>query len=69
MRFMAGAMLPSNIRSESERDFTAAMQRVLDHADIVVPAHDFRIPKRMPEDWFAIPESTAGDLAHTPLEG
>jgi len=69
MRFMAGAMLPSGIRSESERDFTASMQRILDHADIVVPAHDFRIPKRMPEEWFAIPESTEGDLAHTPLEG
>lgn len=69
MRFMTGAKLPSSIRSESERDFTASMQRVLDHADIVVPAHDFRIPKRMPEEWFAIPESTEGDLAHTPLEG
>ena len=43
------------IRSESERDWNAAMKRVLDHADIVVPAHDSRIPKRMPEEWFAIP--------------
>lgn len=69
MRFMAGAMLPSSIRSESERDFTASMLRVLDHADIVVPAHDFRVPVRMPEQWFAIPDSTEGDLAHTPVEG
>lgn len=68
MRFMAGAFLPSAIRSESERDFTASMRRVLDHADIVVPAHDFRIPKRMPEEWFAIPDGTAGDLAHSPPE-
>lgn len=68
MRFMAGALLPSGIRSESERDFTAAMRRVLDHADIVVPAHDFRIPKRMPEEWFAIPDSTAGDTAHSSPE-
>jgi glyoxylase-like metal-dependent hydrolase (beta-lactamase superfamily II) len=68
MRFMAGALLPSPIRSESERDFTASMRRVLDHADIVVPAHDFRIPMRMPDQWFAIPESTDGDLAHTPME-
>ena len=69
MRFMAGAMLPSSIRSESERDFTASMRRVLDHADIVVPAHDFRVPVRIPEQWFAIPDSTEGDLAHKPVEG
>ena len=68
MRFMAGALLPSSIRSESERDFTASMRRVLAHADIVVPAHDFRIPQQMPDQWFAIPESTAGDLAHAPME-
>lgn len=68
MRFMAGSFLPSPIRSEGEREFVAAMRRVLDHADIVVPAHDFRIPKRMPAEWFAIPESTAGDLALVPPE-
>lgn len=68
MRFMAGSRLPSPIRSESERDFTASMARVLEHADIVVPAHDFRIPMRLPEQWFAIPESTVGDLAHAPME-
>lgn len=68
MRFMAGALLPSSIRSESERDFTASMRRVLSHADIVVPAHDFRIPRQMPDEWFACPESTSGDLAHAPME-
>lgn len=68
MRFMAGAFLPSSIRTESERDFTASMRRVLDHADIVVPAHDFRVPRRIPEEWFACPDSTAGDLAHHPAE-
>ena len=68
MRFMAGALLPSSIRSESERDFTASMRRVLAHADIIVPAHDFRIPRRMPDEWFTIPESTSGDLAHAPME-
>jgi hypothetical protein len=66
MRFMAGSFLPSPIRSEGEREFVAAMRRVLDHADIVVPAHDFRIPKHMPAEWFAIPDSTAGDLALVP---
>ncbi|MBT8447417.1 MAG: MBL fold metallo-hydrolase [Gammaproteobacteria bacterium] len=68
MRFMTGSFLPSGIRSGGELEFTAAMQRVLDHADIVVPAHDARIPKKMPEEWFAIPESTDGDISDMPIE-
>lgn len=63
MRFMTGSFLPGSIRSESELDWAAAMQKVLDHADIIVPAHDSRIPKKMPEEWFAIPESTEGDIS------
>lgn len=66
MRYMTGSFLPSPIRSSGEREYGAAMQRVIDHSDIVVPAHDFRIPRSMPEEWFAIPESTAGDIAHQP---
>ena len=65
-RSLAGAFLTGNIRSESERDWQKAMARVLAHSDIVVPAHDFRIPVTIPEQWFAIPDSTAGDLAHVP---
>jgi glyoxylase-like metal-dependent hydrolase (beta-lactamase superfamily II) len=66
MRFLADSFLPSPIRSESERVFMASMARVVALADIVVPAHDFRIPKHMPDEWFAIPESTNGDLGRTP---
>ena len=66
MRFIADTFLPSPIRSAGEREYLAAMQRVVDHSDIVVPAHDFRIPVHMPQAWFAIPESTSGDLAHQP---
>ncbi|MFW2830435.1 N-acyl homoserine lactonase family protein [Sphingomonas sp. ID0503] len=65
-RSLTGAFLTGNIRSESERDWQKAMRRVLDNSDIVVPAHDFRIPRSIPDEWFAIPESTAGDLAHVP---
>lgn len=68
MRFLSGDFLTGNIRSESERCWQASMRRCFDEADIVVPAHDFRIPMRIPEQWWAIPESTAGDLAHTPIE-
>lgn len=63
-----GDFLTGNIRSESERCWQASMRRCFDEADIVVPAHDFRIPMHISEDWWAIPESTAGDLAHTPIE-
>jgi N-acyl homoserine lactone hydrolase len=65
-RSLSDAFLTGNIRSESERDWQKAMARVRALSDIVVPAHDFRIPVNMPEQWFAIPESTDGDLAHTP---
>lgn len=65
-RSLSDAFLTGNIRSESERDWQAAMARVRAASDIVVPAHDFRIPVHIPEQWFAIPDSTDGDLAHTP---
>ena len=65
-RSLAGSFLTGNIRSESERDWQAAMHRVLANADIVVPAHDFRIPMHIPEQWFAVPDSTDGDHAHVP---
>ncbi|MGQ2931516.1 MAG: N-acyl homoserine lactonase family protein, partial [Sphingopyxis sp.] len=63
-RSLSDAFITGNIRSESERDWQAAMRRVQLASDIVVPAHDFRIPKKIPDEWFAIPESTEGDLAH-----
>lgn len=65
-RSLAGAFLTGNIRSESERDWQKAMRHVLDNSDIVVPAHDFRIPVTIPDQWFEIPESTEGDLADQP---
>lgn len=68
IRYLAGEFLPGPIRSESERQWQASMRRVLDHADIVVPAHDFRIPKRMPEEWFALPASNDEDLSHVEPE-
>lgn len=64
MRFMAGSFLPGLIRSESERTYQDSMARVRAASDIVVPAHDFRIPGHMPAEWFDVPESTAGDLSH-----
>lgn len=67
-RSLSDAFLTGNVRSGSEREWQAAMRRVLENADIVVPAHDFRIPVRMPEQWFAVPDSTDSDLANVPPE-
>ena len=65
-RSLSGDFLTSPIRTASERDWQAAMRRVQRACDIVVPAHDFRIPREIPRDWFAIPASTNDDLAHCP---
>lgn len=65
-RYLGDDFMTGPIRSESERTQLQSMRRVFDSADIVVPAHDFRIPMRMPEQWWDRPTSTADDLAHTP---
>lgn len=54
-RYLSDTFRPGSIRSESERTYLASMRRVFDQVDIVVPAHDPRIPDRMPEQWFACP--------------
>jgi N-acyl homoserine lactone hydrolase len=65
MRFLADTFLPGPIRSESERDYLASMARVAAASDIVLPAHDFRSPKHIPKEWFAVPESIEGDLGRS----
>ena len=65
-RSLSDAFVTGNIRSESERDWQAAMRRVKDSCDIVIPAHDFRIPMRVPDDWWEVPSSVEDDLAHVP---
>ena len=62
MRFMAGSFLAGQIRSEGERTYVDSMSRVRAVSDIVVPAHDFRIPQHMPHDWFDVPASIDNDL-------
>jgi glyoxylase-like metal-dependent hydrolase (beta-lactamase superfamily II) len=66
MRFLSDSFLPSPIRVTGEREYLAARRRVVDNSDIVVPAHDFRVPQHMPQEWFVIPESMGGDLGHVP---
>lgn len=49
------AFKPGSIRSESELTYIDSMRRVMARADIVVMAHDRRIPRRMPDEWWAVP--------------
>ena len=39
--------------------YAGSMARVLARADIVVPAHDDRIPQTMPDQWWAVPGEAA----------
>jgi N-acyl homoserine lactone hydrolase len=66
-RFLSDTFLPGDIRSSTEFEWVAAMRRVLDHTDIVVPAHDSRIPMRIPEDWWAIPDGFENDISFEPI--
>jgi glyoxylase-like metal-dependent hydrolase (beta-lactamase superfamily II) len=51
------AFRPGSIRSEAELTYIASMRRVLEHSDIVIPAHDHRIPKVMPDEWWSMPQA------------
>lgn len=62
-RFLADTFRPGSIRSESELTYIASMRRVFDQVDIVVPAHDTRIPGSIPDEWFARPAALPVDGA------
>lgn len=59
LRYLGQDFLPGAIRSEGELAYADSMRRILACADIVVPAHDTRIPRRMPEEWFEKPQAGA----------
>lgn len=55
LNYLSDSFLPGGIRSESERVYLASMRRTMDAADIIIPAHDTRIPMQVPRDWFQLP--------------
>lgn len=67
MRYLSDTFLPNTIRTESERDYVDAMRRVIAGSDIVVPSHDSRIPRHIPQEWFAVPDAVV-EAAQTPSE-
>lgn len=61
LNYLADSFLPSGIRSESERTYLESMRRAMNAADIVIPAHDTRIPLHIPNEWFDLPPITRPD--------
>jgi N-acyl homoserine lactone hydrolase len=55
INFLRDSFLPPHVYTEAVATSVASMQRFAAAADIVIPSHDPRIPKRVPEEWFAIP--------------
>ena len=55
LNYLSDSFLPSSIRSESERTYLDGMLRTKKASDIVIPAHDTRIPLRVPHEWFELP--------------
>ncbi|MBI2321921.1 MAG: N-acyl homoserine lactonase family protein [Chloroflexi bacterium] len=59
-RALRDTLLPPGIHSEAPRVCVASMARLKERSSIVVPAHDWRIPRRMPEEWWELPPEGAG---------
>lgn len=55
VRFLADTFMPPHIASESVLTCIASLSRFRAACDIVVPSHDWRIPRRIPEQWWDVP--------------
>jgi glyoxylase-like metal-dependent hydrolase (beta-lactamase superfamily II) len=55
LNYLSDSFLPSPIRSETERTYLDSMLRTRQASDIIIPAHDTRIPMHVPEEWFELP--------------
>jgi len=67
LNYLGDSFLPGGIRSESERVYLASMRRTMEAADIIIPAHDTRIPMQVPRDWFALPPESQPEPPLLPL--
>jgi len=45
------------------------MRRTMDAADIIIPAHDTRIPLEVPRDWFELPPESQPEPPLLPIAG
>jgi glyoxylase-like metal-dependent hydrolase (beta-lactamase superfamily II) len=58
LNYLADSFLPGSIRSETERTYLDSMRRAMEESDIIIPAHDTRIPIHVPRDWFELPPAS-----------
>lgn len=59
INYLRGSFLPPPIYTESVNTSINGMTRFAAEFDIVIPSHDWRIPKHVPEQWWAIPTAEA----------
>jgi glyoxylase-like metal-dependent hydrolase (beta-lactamase superfamily II) len=64
LNYLSDTFLPSSLRTESEWTFIESMRRAKEASDIVVPAHDTRIPLHIPSQWFELPSEPEPPLIH-----
>ena len=67
LNYLSDTFLPSPLRSEAERVYLQGMARVKAASDIIVPAHDTRLPRLMPRDWFELPPVSQPEPPLIPL--
>jgi N-acyl homoserine lactone hydrolase len=59
INFLRDSFLPPHVYTESAETSIASMERFAAAFDIVIPSHDGRIPKHLPDEWFAVLEQPA----------
>ncbi|MDO8491968.1 MAG: N-acyl homoserine lactonase family protein [Dehalococcoidia bacterium] len=53
--FLKDTYNPDPLLAGTQRTYIQSMERIAGMADIVVPTHDWRIPRRIPEQWWFSP--------------
>ncbi|MDR7076066.1 glyoxylase-like metal-dependent hydrolase (beta-lactamase superfamily II) [Neobacillus niacini] len=61
-RFLEGSYLPNTIHTENVMNYINTMEKFMKSVDIVIPAHDDRIPVHMPEQWWGKPSMSKDPL-------
>ncbi len=55
LAFLKGTYNPDPLLSCGQRTYIQSMERIASVSDIVIPTHDWRIPRRIPEQWWSSP--------------
>lgn len=55
INYLKDSCFPDEIHTEGLKEYLQVMEEFMEKVDIVVPSHDKRIPKKIPEQWWAKP--------------